>query len=174
MNESLTPETPVINPPEVVSDPLKDIKAKLTDKEKESFFKAFLSDQPYTAEETLFNGKIHVKFESLSIKANNTIMTQIQFDRDHGEAKNTDAYVMRVIQYRVAASLIELDHKPFAKDITEETIPTDTAKGTTYLIGRLALMSNWPVFKLGALTDAFNKFERKLRALTEESFKENF
>jgi hypothetical protein len=35
-------------------------------------------------------------------------------------------------------------------------------------------MDNWPTFKISGITAAFQSFEKKVRALTEESFKENF
>lgn len=155
-------------------DPLNEVKAKLTDQEKENFFKAFLADEPYEAEETLFNGKLVVKFKTLSVAENNTVMQQLQFDRDQDLAKNTDAYLIRVIQYRLSASMTQLDKKPFAAEINEETTPTDVKAGQTYLISRLELMKDWPTFKVSSLVDAFNRFEKKVRALTEESFKENF
>lgn len=155
-------------------DPLKEVKAKLTDAEKETFFKAFLADLPYEAEETLFGGKVVVKFKTLSVAENNVVMQQLQFDRDNGTAKNTDAYLIQVIQYRLAASMTVFDKKPFAPEITEETTPTDAKAGQTYLIKRLEIMKSWPTFKISSLTDAFNRFEKKVRALTEESFKENF
>jgi hypothetical protein len=163
------PETSAIN-----LDPLKDVKAKLTQEDRENFFKAFLADKPYVNEETLFEGKLQLKFASLSIRENNAVLNQMQFDRDRDIAQNNDAYLIRVIQYRLAASLIELDKKPFAEGISEEKYPTSSKDGTTYISERLKLMENWPVYKISSITDAFNRFEKKLRALTEESFKENF
>jgi hypothetical protein len=159
---------------QTVVDPLKEVKAKLTDAEKESFFKAFLADAPYEAEESLFNGKLIVKFKTLSVGENNLVMQQLQFDRDNGTAKNSDAYLIQVIQYRIAASMTHFDKQPFAIEINEETSPTDVKAGQTYLIKRLEVMKEWPTFKVSSLTDAFNRFEKKVRALTEESFKENF
>jgi hypothetical protein len=155
-------------------DPLSEIKAKLTEVEKENFFKAFLADKPYVAEETLFNGKVQLKFSSLSVKQNNTIMLQMQYDREQNIAQNTDAYLIRVIQYRIAASLVEIDHNAFAPELTEANIPNNQKEGSTYLLKRLEIMANWPLYKVSSLTDAFNRFEKKLRALTEESFKTNF
>jgi hypothetical protein len=155
-------------------DDLAAIKARLTDVEKENFFKSFLADKPYTAEETLFHGKLQLKFTTLSIKENNTVMLQMQYDRDLDVAKNTDAYLIRVIQYRIAAALLELDHKPFAPEITEAAFPNNNKEGKTYLVEKLKLMEVWPVHKVSTITDAFNKFEKTVIALTEESFKENF
>jgi hypothetical protein len=155
-------------------DPLAKVKAKLTPEEKENFFKAFVTDKPYIAEETLFDGKLVLKFTTLSIKQNNTIMLQMQFDKEKERNKWDDAYLMQIIQYRLAASLLEMDHKPFAKGIDENQFPTNETEGTTFLLKRLELFKEWPVFKISAITDAFNRFERKARALTEECFKMSF
>lgn len=160
--------------PQPKLDPLAETKAKLSDVEKENFFKSFLSDKPYVADENLFKGKIPVKFSTLTVRENNVILLQMQFDRESGVAKNNDKYLIQVIQYRIAASLLELDHKPFAKDVTENTFPSDPAAHTTYILKRLELMDSWGVFKISALTEAFNRFEKKVRALTEESFTESF
>ena len=170
MNEDLPVPVEPITSKEL--DPLKDVKAKLTSEEKERFFKAFLADKAFIDEQTLFNGKLKVKFTSLNIKQNNSIMLQMQTDREKGIAQNNDAYLIKVIQYRLAASILELDNKPFAENITEESHPFKD--GSTYIAERLKLMETWPLYKISSLTDAFNKFERKLRALTEESFNEDF
>ena len=154
-------------------DPLADVKKKLTEAEKEAFFKCFLADKPYEAEETLFGGKLRVKFASLSVEQNNAIMRQMELDRRHKRAQDTDAYLIRVIQYRLAASLAELDGKPFAPGLIVNN-PDNEEKGETYLAERVELMRTWPVFKVSSLTDAFNRFEKKLLALTQESFQENF
>ena len=122
----------------------------------------------------MFDGKLEVKFASLNVKQNNSIMLQMQFDREHDIAKNSDKYLIQVIQYRIASSLLELDHKPFAVNVTEKEYPTDAKEGTTFLLKRLDLMQEWGVYKISAVTEAFNRFERKLRALTEESFKTPF
>ena len=147
---------------------------KITLQEKENFFKAFLADKPYIAEEFLFDKKLQIKFSTLSIKENNTLMLQMQFDREQNIAQANDKYLIQVIQYRIAASLLELDHKPFASDITEVTVPSNKTEGSTYLLKRLELMNSWPLFKAAAITEAFNRFERKVKTLTDECFKENF
>jgi hypothetical protein len=171
--EQSLPPTP-IDPAPAKLDPLVEIKAKLTEEEKEHFFKAFLADKPYIASESLFNGKIPVKFSSLSIKENNTVLLQMQYDRESGVAKNNDAYLIKVIQYRIAASLLEINNTPFAPDITDKEFPNNEKEHSTYILKRLSLMDNWGVYKISSLTEAFNRFESKLRALTEESFKGNF
>lgn len=172
--QTTTTTTPVLAEPVPNIDPLAEAKAKLTETEKEEFFKAFLADKPYIGSEALFKGKIPIKFSSLTIKQNNAILLQMQFDREIGEAKSNDKYLIRVIQYRIAASLLEFNGNPFAPDITEYSTPSNHTEHTTYLLKRLELMEQWGVYKISSLTEAFNRFERKLRALTEESFAESF
>ena len=174
MSEPTKPEVLTPSDTPVEMDPLAKVKKSLTPEEKENFFKAFLADKPYVAEETLFEGKLQLKFSTLSIKQNNTVMLQMQFDKEKERNKWDDAYILQVIQYRLAASLLELDHKPFAKGIDENQFPTDEKEGTTFLLKRLELFKEWPCFKISAITDAFNRFERKTRALTEECFKASF
>lgn len=174
MNEDTnnTVQTPA-EPPKPV-DPLEQIKKSLTNEEKENFFKAFLADKPYTAKEKLFQGKMELTFSTLSVDQNNAILRQMEYDKESGMARNTDYYLIRVIQYRIASSLIAIDGKMFAKDITEATKPDNKEKGETFLIHRLELMKDWPVYKVSSVTDAFNRFEKRVRALTEESSRENF
>lgn len=158
---------------EAAIDPLAEVKRKLTDVEKEKFFKAFLTDKPYEAEETLFQGKVTALFTSLSVEENNAVMRQMELDRRHKRAHDTDAYLILVVQYRLAASLKAFDGKPFAAEFTVNT-PDDETTGSTYIARRVELMLKWPIFKVSSLTDAFNRFEKKLLALTQESFQENF
>ena len=172
MNETQLP-APEQEAPKPI-DQLAAVKSKLTDKEKENFFKSFLADKPYVAEETIFNGKIALKFASLSIKQNNTIMLQMKFDRETNLDRDMNSYIIIVVQYRIAASLLEVDHKPFCADITEDSCPAVPEEYKTYLTSRLAVMQEWPVYKVSSITEAFNRFEKKLRALTEESFTESF
>jgi len=164
-----TPEAATAQIP--YKDPLEEIKKKLTPNEKEEFFKAFLADKPYIEEETLFDGKMKVKFSTLNMHQNNTILLQMQYDQEAGIAKNNDAYLIKIIQYRISASLLEIDGKPFAPEFTEEK---GAGKNQTYLVNKLKVMESWPIFKISSLTDVFNRFEKKVRALTEESFKEPF
>lgn len=152
-------------------DPLKDIKAKLTEDEKEAFFKAFLSDQPYEDTVTVFSGKLVLKFHSLSVAQNNDVLTQQRYDKEAGMVNTDDAYVLQVIQYRLAAALVSINGEPFCPDINEKT---ELPSNTTYLAKRVEAMQQWQTFKLSNITEAFNRFEIKVIALTQESFKENF
>jgi hypothetical protein len=152
----------------------KEITFKLTEQEQENFFKSFLSDEPYTETLPLFKGKATATFKTLSLDENDIIFRQIEYDQARGIAKSDDSYLVKVIQYRLAGCLVSIDKDPFCKDITMESHPSDKDKGTTYLTERLKVMQKWPTFKLGAITEAFNTFEAKVRQLTKESFAEPF
>ena len=169
-----TPTTPETVAPVELPDKLKDVKAKLTDMEKENFFKMFVSDQPYVDTEAVFGGQLKYKFATLSVEENNAVLEQQKYDIQKDIARNDDQYLIKVIQYRIAASLKEINDEPFVPNITPEKYPADKVAGTTYLTKRIEVMSKWPTFKLSNITEAFNRFERKVMALTEESFKETF
>ena len=149
-------------------------KINLTDKDKENFFKAFLSDQPYKETISLFDGKLIVQFRTLNLDENDLIFRQIEYDQVKGVAKDSDSYLIRIMQYRLASSLVKLNEEPFCENVTPEEYPADKEKGETYLLERLKVMSKWPTFKLGAISDAFNAFEAKVRQLTKEAFTEPF
>ena len=163
------PATPVPPP-----DKLKEIKEKLTEQDKEAFFKAFISDQPYQDTLVRFKGALKLKFSTLTVEQNNHILEQQRFDIEKGIAKNNDEYMIKVIQYRIAAGLTAINDELFGKGIDMAAFPANKEKGETYLLKRIEAMAKWNTFKLGNITDAFNEFEMKVQALTEESFKENF
>ena len=155
-------------------DEIKRPEVKVTEEDKERFFKAFLADVPFEDTFMLFGGKVPVVFRSLSLDENDTVFKQISFDQNKGIARSDDPYVMKIIQYRLAGCLVSLNNELFCPEITMESFPADKEKGETYLTERLKTMQKWHTFKLGAVTDAFNKFEAKVIKLTEESFQQNF
>ena len=167
-------ETPELAKPveEKKESPLMEIRKSLTDSEKEAFFKAFLSDQPYEDEITVFHDKLKLRFRTLNLAENDVILTQQRYDLEAGAVRTDDSYVIRVIEYRLAASLVSINGEPFCPDIPVSTIPS--ANKSTYLVDRVKTMAKWNTFKLSNITDAFNKFEFRVMALTEESFKESF
>ena len=138
---------------------------------KHFFNHILLGIEPYEAEVLTFNDKLKIKFRTLSVADNHIVLLQQRYDKDANIVKTDDDYTIRVIQYRLAASLVSINDVPFCPDITAE-IPS--APNTTYLVKRVDTMEPWPIFKLSTITDAFNKFEVRVMALTEESFKESF
>ena len=143
---------------------------EVTEEEKEAYFKAFLSDAPYTQSFPLFEGKSSVTFKTLNLEENNAIFQQIRDDQTAGVARNDDGYFIQVASYRMVASLIKLDDKDFCPNLT---IGGTYEKGS-YITARLKEISKWNVFKLGAITNSFGKFEDKVRVLTEKALNANF
>ena len=160
VTETPTAPTP---PPEV----------KVTPAEKEVFFKAFLADEPFKSRVTLFDGKLALVFRTLTLAENEMVFKQIDVDQQKGKAKNDDSYLIQIIKYRLAGCLVSVNEEPFCEEITPESHPYDREQGT-YLVARLAIMDKWQTFKLGAITDAFNHFEKKVRQLTTECFNQTF
>jgi hypothetical protein len=147
---------------------------KITDSDKERFFKSFLSDEPFEDDYDLFNGKVPIVFRTLSLDENDIVFKQISFDQAKGIAKSDDSYILKIVEYRLAGCLVSVNEQPFCEDITPESHPPDAEAGTTYLTERLKVMQKWQTQKLGAMTKRFNEFEAKVQKLTDESFSENF
>jgi hypothetical protein len=147
---------------------------KITDEEREAFFKAFLMDEPYMEEFQLFRGKLKVVFRTLSLDENDQVFRQIKFDQNNGIAASDDSYFVKIVEYRLAGALVSLNDDPFCEGITLENTPANEKAGTTYITNRVSVMQKWPTFKLGAITEAFNRFEKKVKALTEDASQENF
>lgn len=174
MSETTETTEPVVDTTEVAAKPPEKQVPVLTDDDRENFFKAFISDAPYEETLKLFNGKATVRLRTLTIDENDEVFRQISFDQANGTASNDDGYYVKIVQYRLAGSVISVDNKPFCEDITPESHPADSKTGKTYLIARLVEMQKWQTFKLGAITEAFNFFETKVRSLTADSIKGNF
>jgi len=147
---------------------------KITEENKEAFFKAFLSDTPYIEKIPLFNGKSNAVFKTLNIEENDVVFKQIQFDQAKGIARSDDSYLIKIIQYRLSGCLVSVDDVLFCEDITVANHVPNKEDGTTYLSERMKVTQKWHTFKLGGITEAFNMFEAKVRELTKEIFKESF
>ena len=146
----------------------------ITDDDRENFFKAFISDIPYVETLKLFDGKLKISFRTLNIDENDEVFRQINYDQAKGIAASDDSYYVKIVEYRLAGSITQINGEDFCKDITPETHPHDAEKGTTYILDRVKEIQKWNTFKLGAITEAFNFFEAKVLALTEDSVKGNF
>lgn len=139
---------------------------KVTDEEKEDFFKAFLADKQFTVTETLFAGAVKVKFRSLTTQENMDIFDQLRKEQVEGTLTNDANYLTQLTAFRLALSLDELNDAPFAPGITKED--------KNYVAAKAAIVKDWGVFKLSAIADAFKSFEDKLLFLTKEVQTENF
>jgi hypothetical protein len=157
---------PIDNAGLTTAPPIPKVELKMADKE--AFFKAFLSEQPYMETVILFGGKYSVKFKTLSVEENNDYVSQIVKDQEKGVAKSNDSYFLRMLLYRLGLSITEVNKQPFATEQTKENIPmTDTG---SYITERINIFYQWPVFKLGGIQEAFKNFEYKVINLTKERF----
>ncbi len=140
--------------------------AKITDEEKEQFFKSFLADKPYEAEDQLFGGKIKVAFRTLTVEEANDVLDQLRLDQKNDDIKNDTSYVMALTNYRLALSLRSFDGAEFEPEITKEKFKSEQDH-ITYVRARAANIQKWSVFKLSALAHAFQSFEMKIEELTK-------
>lgn len=142
-------------------------KHPVSDEDKERFFKSFLGDAAYHETMALFNGKVKVEFRTLDVKENYEIFNQVDLDRKSGKAKNEDSYLMEIVQYRLAVSLVSINGKPFAPELTREAY-TPSDANVSYVSARAAELKTWPVHKLAGVIGKFNEFEEKVQQLTGE------
>lgn len=145
----------------------------ITEENKLEFFKCFLADKPYTETFELFDGKCSVKFKSLTTKETKAIFTQLKKDERNLVLTNDPVYAITLSNYRISMALTEMDGKPLAPDVTIDNFVPDDAEDS-YVKSRAALLTDWSVFKVGAISDAFNKFEAKLVFLTNHIQSKNF
>jgi len=139
---------------------------KVTDEQKDTFFKAWLSDQPYTEVHQLFGGRFPIKFKSLNVTENSDVMRQISLDQQRNIAKNDDTYFLKIVQYRLGLSIDEINGVKFFPHITKESVKEDSVEGITYVSERAKEFDKWPVFKLAGVQGAFRDFESRVLQLT--------
>lgn len=141
---------------------------KVTDKQKEEFFKAFLADRPYEEEFQLLGGNYRVRLKALSMKENNALLTQIAYDRDKGRIEGVnDYYFSRVAHYRLGLALVSVNDKPFGEEVTPISSPTDISTGTTYVARRADLFADWSMVKMAALQAALQEFDQRVLVLVD-------
>ncbi|NBQ70443.1 MAG: hypothetical protein EBU46_17070, partial [Nitrosomonadaceae bacterium] len=135
--EDVYPVTPPAKP-----EPAKIV---LSDDDKERFFKSFLSDEPYEETFSRLGGKLRITIRTLNVDENYDIFRQIDLDRKTGKAKNEDSYLMTIVQYRLAVSLVAVNGVPFAPDCDKTSFETDEKAGLTYVGKRAEELRAWPV-----------------------------
>lgn len=141
---------------------------KVSEKQKEEFFKAFLADRPYEEEFPLLGGNYRIRLKSLSMKENNDLLAQIAYDRDKGRIEGVnDYYFSRVAHYRLGLSLVSVNDKPFGEDLTQATSPSDKENGASYVSRRADLFSEWPMVKMAALQAALQEFDQRVLVLVD-------
>jgi hypothetical protein len=175
-------EKPEIQLPEQFANPTgisldsNNVKAEITEKDKEQFFKSFISDSVFSDESLLFDGKIKVVFNSITVDQNNDVLKQINLDEISGVANNTESYLLTIMIYRLALSLDSIDGFPFdTKDIDKATFQIDKDKPyCTYVKAKADKFKNWRTYKLAAFIKSFMLFENKLFQLERAVIDPNF
>ena len=166
-------ETPEVEPnqfanPTGISLNQNNVKVNITDKDKENFYKAFLSDSTFQDEFWLFDKKVKVTFKSISVDENNDVFKQIRLDEKNGLANNSEGYLLTIMIYRLGLSLESIEGFEFEfPEIKEE-------EGNTYVAQRSEIFKKWGNFKLSAFLKVFMEFESKLFQLEQAVLDPNF
>ena len=164
-----------VEPPTQNEDQQQRTSVEITDKHKEEFFKAFLSDQPYQEEFTMMNGGYRIVLKTLTMAENRDLLRQISYDKEQGRVGDSnEIYFSRVSHYRLALSLVSINDKPFAEDITQQSNPTDAKKGDTYLAAKADRFITWPMIKLGAIQGKLVEFDQRVMGLMDAVSKPDF
>jgi len=150
---------------------IKDI--NVTDVEKEQFLKAVMTNKPFTAIDSMFDGQFRVKFKSLSIEEAQDVFTQLRRDQLNQEIVTDANYMMALTNYRLGLAITEFNDEPYNEKVNKASYkPKD--EHDSYVKQRASEFLQWPVFKLSALAEAFKAFEEKLLYLTKEIQTPNF
>ena len=148
--------------------------SQVSEQDKTAFFKSFLSDTPFESEDSLFDGKIKIKFKSLTVEEASDVFDQLRLDQDLGAIINDSSYVMALTRYRLALSIASINGEPFVPEATKEAYTTDSFKASHYVKVKATSLEKWSVFKLSAFAEAFKNFEDKVvlltKAITDPSF----
>jgi len=147
---------------------------KVTDAEKEKFFKSFLSDKPYEEDVQLFGGKVVATIRTFSVAEQQDIIGQIQMDQDSGIAESNDSYLTTILSYRLGVGLVAINGEPFAVDLTPDKVPKNKEKAYSYIRARYELFKKWPLYKLTSYVDSYGAFENKVQALTRQMTSPDF
>ena len=156
LNDVIPPPTPVPEAKKII----------VTEEDKERFFKSFLSDTPFEDTLSRLDGRLKITLRTLTVDENYDVFRQIDLDRETKRAKNEDSYLMVVVQYRLALSLVAVNGAAFCPGVTK--LDSETKDGRSYVQQRIAGIQGWPVHKLAAFVDTFNSFEAKVQKLTME------
>lgn len=154
----------------VTPPPIVQRKSTVTESEKEEFFKAFLAEKCYQEKVEMFAGKANVTVRTLTNKENSDILKQISMDVARNKGKNDDSYFITIMSYRLGLAIVELNGLPLNTSDEKE----DLANGISYVSIRSKVFSEWPIFKLAAIQEAFRTFEAKVLELTMEIQNPNF
>lgn len=141
---------------------------EITDQDKEKFFKAFLLDQPYEEEVSLFGGKKTLKFRALTSQQLSDIFRQLTKDYDEGYIDNGFGRDNQLEVYRLSQAVVEEDGEPI--DLPEKEDDADI----NYITKAADRYKSFASFKLIAYLDAFSKFLLKCEELGKKVFDKDF
>lgn len=147
---------------------------KITEEDKENFYKSFISDNPFVEDSKLFGDRLKVTFKTLSINEHSQVFQQIKLDKQNGQADLDDDYMIRISMYRLGLALLKINDEPFHPDIDDEKILLAEKKELTLVKARADLFQNWPTYKLHGVLEAFRHFENKVLKLSNEMSDPNF
>ncbi len=162
----------MINQTEVVNKDDTVEKIPITEKDKESFLKAVLSDKSYEDTLELLDGTLKITFKAASVEENEDLMKQFRMDEKNGLSSNDNAYFTRLVAYRMGVSLVKINGVPYLPNVTKEKVVADDK--TTYVSVRADSFNAWPVFKLSSFVNIFLQFEDKIVRLGKEIRTTNF
>lgn len=149
--------------------------APVTEAQKETFFKAFLSDEPYREEFQLLDGNYRIVFKSLTMAENAALLKQVSYDRSHSRMEGaSDYYFSRVTHYRLGLHLETINDLPFAENITSANHPDEVKEGTSFVAARADLFASWPMIKLAAVQASLIEFDQRLITLVDSVAKPDF
>lgn len=151
------------------------VSPEITEAQKEAFFKTFLADQLYQETFELLGGNFVIVIRSISMEENADILKQIAYDRVANRiSPNDDYYLSRVSHYRLGISLVSINDKPFAEEITRETKPGDSKTGTSYVSERADLLAKWPMVKLAAVQTKMGELDQRVLSLLDSVSNRDF
>ena len=134
----------------------------VTEDDKLRFFKAFISDQPFTDSISLFDGKVVVEFKVQTREEIDDILRQTFLDDKEG-ITGRKTYDYRLACYRMVVSIHSVTG--FEWTGNKVTKKTHTDENSTYVAARYDLIKNWNISKVGSILESFQRFEKKVFAL---------
>ena len=147
-------------------------KLPLTDKDKENFWKAVITNEKFIDTVELFDGKHKLTFSGITVEENEDVLKQFKLDEKNGLSSSDNAYFVQLVSYRLGVSLFKIDGADYLPEVSKARfVPTDT---TTYVAARSEPFKKWNAFKLSAYINVFNQFEDKITRLGKEIQTQNF
>lgn len=138
----------------------------VTEQEKEDFVKCFLADKPLVLSFSIMMNKLQFKLRSLQVQEHQDILYLLELERRKEALTTQELYYTRLMNYRLAVSLLEMNDAAFMPGIDRISKPVVAGKPDNYLTERVAVLETWPTFKIVAMQNTFKDFELKLMKLT--------